>query len=102
MYFTDTNELHLHRLNFDRRRNRATHDKFPQKFKFGVNTLAYHVEGAWNQDGKGPEVFDTFEQQYPENMTDMSNLDISANHYNLYREDVQNMKKIGVRARCDE
>lgn len=27
---------------------------FPKNFLWGSATAAYQVEGAWNQDGKGP------------------------------------------------
>ncbi len=33
-------------------RDSVLYAKFPDRFKFGLATSAYQVEGAWNLDGK--------------------------------------------------
>lgn len=67
---------------------------FPDDFLWGAATSAYQVEGAWNEDGKGPSVIDV-RDQYPEGTTDFK---VASDHYHRYKEDVALFKEIGFKS----
>lgn len=65
---------------------------FPEGFLWGASTSAYQVEGAWNEDGKGPSVIDM--KKYPEGTSDYK---IAADHYHQYKEDVALFAELGLK-----
>uniref|UniRef100_A0A336M514 CSON012226 protein n=1 Tax=Culicoides sonorensis TaxID=179676 RepID=A0A336M514_CULSO len=69
--------------------------KFPEGFKFGAASAAYQIEGAWDADGKGENIWDWGTHTYPERIFDRSNGDVAANSYNLYQEDVKALRDVG-------
>jgi len=71
--------------------------KFPKDFLWGVATAAYQIEGAWNEDGKGASIWDTFTHM-PGRITGGNTGDVACDHYHRYREDVLLMKELGVKA----
>lgn len=70
---------------------------FPKDFVWGAATAAYQVEGAANEDGRGPSVWDTFCRR-PGAITMDHNGDRSTDHYHRYKEDVALMKQLGLKA----
>ncbi|HJP94911.1 MAG TPA: GH1 family beta-glucosidase [Pyrinomonadaceae bacterium] len=70
---------------------------FPPGFIWGTATASYQVEGAVNEDGRGPSIWDTFSHT-PGRVVDNANGDIADDHYHLYKADVQLMKWLGVKA----
>ncbi|MCG2621719.1 GH1 family beta-glucosidase [Arthrobacter sp. I2-34] len=71
--------------------------RFPDGFRWGVATSSYQIEGAWNEDGKGGSIWDTYAHT-PGNIRNNDNGDVANDHYHRYREDVALMKSIGATA----
>ncbi|KLV26915.1 glycoside hydrolase family 1 protein [Niallia circulans] len=70
---------------------------FPSNFLWGAASAAYQVEGAWNEDGKGVSIWDTF-VRIPGKTFKGTNGDIAVDHYHRYKEDVQLMAEMGMKA----
>jgi hypothetical protein len=71
--------------------------QFPHGFYWGTATAAYQIEGAWNEDGKGPSIWDTFAHT-PGKIGGGATGDVAVDHYHRYKEDVALMKSIGATA----
>ncbi|MEP6786959.1 MAG: GH1 family beta-glucosidase [Acidobacteriota bacterium] len=69
---------------------------FPQGFLWGSATAAYQVEGAVNEDGRKPSIWDTFSHT-PGKTNAGSTGDVADDHYHRYKEDVALMKALGVK-----
>ncbi len=70
---------------------------FPEKFLWGAASAAYQVEGAWNEDGKGPSNWDLF-VRIPGKTFKETTGDVAVDHYHRYKEDVQLMAEMGMKA----
>ncbi len=68
---------------------------FPKDFAFGVATSAFQIEGAWNEDGKGPSIWDTFGHTPGKVWRDIPG-DIAVDHYHRYRDDIAIMRDLGL------
>jgi 6-phospho-beta-glucosidase len=66
--------------------------QFPAHFLWGASTSAYQVEGANLSDGKGPSCQDV--KELPEGTAP---LDICADHYHRYEEDIKLMAEMGFK-----
>src|SRR3712207_4242628 len=75
----------------------STARSFPAGFYWGTATSAYQIEGAWNEDGKGPSIWDTYAHT-PGKIRNGDTGDVANDHYHRYREDVALMKSIGANA----
>ncbi|KAL4034969.1 hypothetical protein IC575_003643 [Cucumis melo] len=71
---------------------------FSKGFIFGSASSAYQFEGAAQEDGKGPSIWDTYTHQHPEKIYDHSNGDIAIDQYHRYKEDIAILKKMGFNA----
>lgn len=70
---------------------------FPRGFIWGTATAAYQIEGAWDSDGKGPSIWDTF-CHTPGKVQNGDVGDIACDHYHRLAEDFSLLKQIGVQA----
>ncbi|KAL0402649.1 UNVERIFIED_CONTAM: Beta-glucosidase 42 [Sesamum latifolium] len=105
-----------------------TRAHFPPDFTFGVATAALQVEGACDEDGRGPSIWDAFsmllvynsilsdslrivweniyffgcscelEVDFLGNICDGSNADVAVDQYHRYKEDIELIAKLGFGA----
>ena len=76
--------------------NRTT-NTFPNDFTWGAATAAYQVEGGANDDGRGLSIWDSFSHK-PGRVVNGDTGDVGPDHYHRFREDVQLMRWLGVKA----
>ena len=67
---------------------------FGNNFKWGAACASYQVEGAWNIDGKGPSIWDTFSHK-KRKIHNQENGDLAADFYHRYKEDISLLKDMG-------
>jgi beta-glucosidase len=74
-----------------------TNQSFPSNFLWGTATASYQIEGAAHEDGRGESIWDRFSHT-PGLVKNNDTGDVACDHYHLYKEDVQLMKQLGVKA----
>lgn len=60
------------------------------EFLWGSATASYQCEGAWNVDGKGDSIWDTY---FHEMATDKENGDTACDFYHHFEEDIKMLKE---------
>ncbi|MEO6059038.1 MAG: GH1 family beta-glucosidase [Candidatus Limnocylindria bacterium] len=71
--------------------------RFPPGFLWGAATSAYQVEGAVNEGGRGPSIWDTF--SHTAGMTAGGGTgDVATDHYHRLAEDLDLMASLGLSA----
>ncbi|HEX7849882.1 MAG TPA: GH1 family beta-glucosidase [Sphingomonas sp.] len=68
---------------------------FPKDFRWGCATAAYQIEGAVNEDGRGPTNWDVF-CRTPGKVANGDTGDVACDSYHLYGKDIQLLKDMGV------
>lgn len=68
---------------------------FSKEFLWGAASAAYQIEGAYQDDGKGPGIWDALSEGH---IAHGENGNIACDHYHRFREDVALMKKIGLKS----
>jgi beta-glucosidase len=71
--------------------------RFPDGFVWGSATASYQIEGAAQEDGRGPSIWDTFTRT-PGRVFAGHTGDVACDHYHRYRDDVAIMKDLGLDA----
>ncbi len=70
--------------------------QFAGDFQWGVATAAYQIEGAADEDGRKPSVWDTLSRRAGGTRTGDSG-DVACDHYHRYREDFALMASLGIK-----
>ena len=73
------------------------HINFPKDFIWGTASSSYQTEGAYNRDGKGASIWDTFCQKSGV-IADSSDGTLACCYYDNYEEDIRFMADAGIRA----
>ena len=64
-------------------------------FVWGAATAAFQIEGAYNEGGRGPSIWDS---PYSDgHVVGNMNGNVATDHYHRYKEDVALMQKIGLK-----
>ncbi|WP_026370204.1 GH1 family beta-glucosidase [Kallotenue papyrolyticum] len=71
--------------------------QFPDDFVWGAATAAYQIEGAVDEDGRAPSIWDTFSHT-PGKTWNGDTGDVACDHYHRWPEDVQIMRDLGLEA----
>jgi beta-glucosidase len=70
---------------------------FPPDFLWGTATSSYQVEGAWDSNGKGLSIWDTF-VRVPGRIRNEATGDVACDHFHRYLDDVKLMKGLKLKA----
>lgn len=70
---------------------------FGKDFLIGSATASYQIEGAANEDGRGPSIWDTFSHK-PGAIINGDTGDIADDHYHRLEEDLDLMAALGLEA----
>ena len=96
IYFATASELFVYPSVF----NNSTRDEFeigtfPDDFSFGAATSAYQIEGAWNVNGKGVNIWDTFTHNPKSHVHKGETGDVADDSYYLWDRDIEILKELG-------
>ncbi|RFA08474.1 beta-glucosidase [Subtercola boreus] len=71
--------------------------QFPADFTFGSATASYQIEGAFDEDGRGPSIWDTFSKT-PGKVLNGDTGDVADDHYHRLEEDLDLMASLNLQA----
>ena len=70
---------------------------FGPDFLWGTSCSAYQIEGAWNEHGRSPSVWDSFSQKKG-NTHNNENGNVAVDFYHRYKEDIRLHKELNFKA----
>jgi beta-glucosidase len=70
---------------------------FPPSFLIGSATASYQIEGATEEDGRGPSIWDTFSRT-PGKVVNGDTGDVADDHYHRLDDDLDLMKRLELEA----
>lgn len=70
---------------------------FPKDFRWGCATASYQIEGAVNEDGRGPTNWDVFSHT-PGRVANGDTGDVACDSYHRYADDTKLLTGLGVKA----
>lgn len=68
---------------------------FPPGFVWGSATAALQIEGAAQEEGRGPSMWDVFCHEHPGRIFQGATPDVACDHYHHFLADVRLMKELG-------
>ena len=71
--------------------------RFPDGFVWGTSTAAYQIEGAVDEDGRTPSIWDTFSRTKGK-VVNGDTGDVACDHYHRWEEDLDLLAELGVQA----
>jgi beta-glucosidase len=71
--------------------------RFPVGFHWGAASSAYQIEGAWDEDGRTPSIWDTYART-PGKVRNRDTGDVAIDHYHRWAEDVTLIADLGLTA----
>ncbi|MBQ9984274.1 MAG: family 1 glycosylhydrolase [Lachnospiraceae bacterium] len=69
---------------------------FPKDFMWGAAAASYQIEGAYNEDGKGLNIWDVYSREL-NYVRYRETGDVACDHYHRMKEDVAMMKEMGLK-----
>ena len=74
---------------------------FPEGFIWSVATASYQIEGSWDADGKGENIWDRFSKtnnSFGEcNVRDCDNGDVACDSYRQTARDIKQLTDMGIK-----
>jgi len=71
--------------------------RFPDGFLWDTATAAYQIEGAVDEDGRGPSIWDTFSHTSGKTFEGHTG-DVACDHYHRWPEDSRLLQQLGAPA----